>query len=40
MKRLEGQGKDERAEHIDKILDWAYPLSYAALIGVVILLFF
>jgi hypothetical protein len=40
MKRLEGQGKAERVEHIDRVLDWAYPLSYAALIGVVVLLFF
>ncbi len=40
MKRLETQGKDERVQRIDNILDWAYPLSYAALIGVVALLFF
>jgi hypothetical protein len=40
MKRLEGQGKAERVERIDHVLDWAYPLSYAALIGVVVLLFF
>ena len=29
-----------RVERIDNVLDWAYPLSYAALIGVVVLLFF
>jgi hypothetical protein len=40
MKRLESQGKDERVQRIDHVLDWAYPLSYAALIGVVVLLFF
>ena len=40
MKRLENQGKNERVERIDNVLDWAYPLSYAALIGVVALLFF
>jgi hypothetical protein len=40
MKRLEGQGKAERVERIDHVLDWAYPMSYAALIGVVVLLFF
>jgi len=40
MKRLENQGKDERVQRIDNVLDWAYPLSYAALIGVVVLLFF
>lgn len=40
MKRLENQGKAERVKRIDDILDWAYPLSYAALIGVVALLFY
>jgi len=40
MKRLETQGKTARVERIDDILDWAYPLLYAALIGVVVLLFF
>jgi hypothetical protein len=40
MKRLESQGKDERVQRIDTVLDWAYPLSYAALIGLVVLLFF
>ena len=40
MKRLEGEGKDERVQRIDRVLDWAYPLAYAALIGVVVLLFF
>jgi hypothetical protein len=40
MKRLENQGEAERVQRIDSILDWAYPLLYAALIGVVLLLFF
>jgi hypothetical protein len=40
MKQLEGQGKAERVDRIDTVLDWAYPLSYAALIGVVTRLFF
>jgi hypothetical protein len=40
MKRMEGQGLTKRVERIDDILDWAYPVAYAALIGVVILLFF
>jgi hypothetical protein len=40
MKRLESQGKAARVERIDNVLDWAYPLSYAALIGIVVLLFF
>ncbi len=40
MKRLENQGKDERVQRIDSVLDWAYPLLYIGLIGVVALLFF
>ncbi len=40
MKRLENQGKDERVQHIDSILDWAYPLLYMGLIGVVAMLFY
>lgn len=40
MKRLENQGKDERVKRIDDVLDWSYPLMYAALIGVVVVLFF
>ncbi len=40
MKRLENQGKDERVQRIDSILDWAYPLLYMGLVGVVALLFF
>jgi hypothetical protein len=40
MKRLENQGQDARVKRIDNVLDWAYPLSYAALIGTVALLFF
>jgi hypothetical protein len=40
MKRMENQGKDARIQRIDSVLDWAYPLAYAALIGVVALIFF
>ncbi len=40
MKRLENRGEDERVQRIDNVLDWAYPLLYATLIGVVVLLFF
>ena len=40
MKRLENQGKDERVQRIEGVLDWAYPLLYIGLIGVVALLFF
>jgi hypothetical protein len=40
MKRLEGQGMGERVQRIDNVLDWAYPVAYAALIGAMVLLFF
>jgi hypothetical protein len=40
MKRLENQGKAERVESIDRVLDWVYPLSYLVLIGAMVLLFF
>jgi hypothetical protein len=41
MKRLENSGQGRtRPAHRRHVLDWAYPLSYAALIGVVVLLFF
>lgn len=39
MKRLETEGKAERVQRIDNVLDWAYPLLYAVLVGGVILLF-
>jgi hypothetical protein len=39
MKRLESQGKSERVERIDNVLDWVYPLIYVGLIGVVAVLF-
>ena len=39
MKQLENQGRATRAERIDSVLDWVYPLLYAVLIGVVALLF-
>ena len=39
MKRLEGQGRDERVARIDNILDWLYPLMYVSLIAVVAVVF-
>ncbi|MFN2139995.1 MAG: hypothetical protein ACK2U5_05905, partial [Candidatus Promineifilaceae bacterium] len=39
MKRLEMRGEIERVEHIDNFLDWAYPMAYLVLIGVVAFLF-
>lgn len=35
MKRWEGQGKSERVDRIDRFFDWAYPLMYVLLIGLV-----
>lgn len=40
MKRMENERQGERVERIDRLFDWAYPLSYLGLIGFVILLFF
>jgi hypothetical protein len=40
MKRLENEGRAERAERIDRVLDWLYPVSYLALIGLVSIFFF
>ena len=40
MKRLENKGMSQRVLRIDNILDWAYPLTYFALIGVVAFIFF
>jgi hypothetical protein len=39
MKRMESKGETERVERIDRFFDWAYPLSYLVLIGVVTWLF-
>jgi hypothetical protein len=40
MKRMETQGEAERVARIDRVFDWAYPLSYILSIGVVVVLFF
>lgn len=40
MKRLENDGRIERVERIDRFFDWAYPLLYLALFGIVVILFF
>jgi hypothetical protein len=40
LRRLEMNGQGERAERIDTVLDWAYPLGYVLLFGVVIWHFF
>ena len=40
LKRLDMRGQGERADRIDKVLDWAYPLTYIVSFGAVIALFF
>jgi hypothetical protein len=40
MKRLENEGEVKRVERIDRFFDWAYPLSYVALIALTVMLFF
>jgi hypothetical protein len=40
MKRLENEGRLGRVERIDRFFDWAYPLMYIVLIGIVALVFF
>ena len=35
MKRMENEGRLERYEHVDRFLDFAYPLIYLGLIAVV-----
>jgi hypothetical protein len=40
MKRMENEGRLERVERIDRVLDWTYPFLYLGLIGLVALYFF
>lgn len=40
MKRMENEGKLERIERIDRFFDWAYPLIFLGLVGLVALVFF
>jgi hypothetical protein len=40
MKRLENEGRLERVERVDRVLDWTYPFLYLGLIGLVALWFF
>ena len=40
LKRMDARGEGERAERIDNVLDWAYPLSYVVLLAVIVLWFF
>ncbi|HMT20410.1 MAG TPA: hypothetical protein PKE20_04055 [Promineifilum sp.] len=40
MKRVETEGRIERFEPVDHFLDWAYPLIYLGMIGIVVVLFF
>jgi hypothetical protein len=40
LKFLETKGKGEKAERIDRVADWIYPLGYVVLIGATIVYFF
>jgi hypothetical protein len=40
MKRMENEGRLERFAHVDRFFDWAYPLIFLGLIGIVALWFF
>lgn len=39
MKRMENDGRLERVEHIDRFFDWAYPLIFLGMVGLVAVLF-
>ena len=40
LKKLESNDEAEKADRIDSILDWAYPLMFIALIGVCVWVYF
>ena len=40
LRRMEMRGQEEQAEGVDRVLDWAYPLTYVAAFGALILWFF
>jgi uncharacterized membrane protein YidH (DUF202 family) len=40
LKRMEMKGQEERADRIDRVMDWIYPAVYIVLFGFVIWLFF
>ncbi len=40
LKRMENEGRIEQYDPIDRFFDWAYPLIYLGLIGMVALVFF
>jgi len=40
LKWLETEDKRERAERIDRVADWVYPIGYVIAIGLTILIFF
>lgn len=39
LKRMEMRGQEERADRIDRVMDWAYPLVYIVLFGIAVWLF-
>jgi hypothetical protein len=40
LKKLEMNGEEERADHIDSYLDWFYPLAYIVPLGIAVVIFF
>jgi hypothetical protein len=40
LKRMEMQGHGEKADSIDRVMDWVYPAAYIVLFAIVVYLFF
>jgi hypothetical protein len=40
LRRLEMRGNEARAESIDQVMDWVYPIIYLTAFGVIYYIFF
>ena len=40
LRRMETRGNGERADRIDRVMDWAYPLFYVVALGILMWMFF
>ena len=40
LKRMEMQGHGDKADNIDRVMDWVYPATYIVLVVIVVYLFF